>query len=211
MTHRHELVPGQSVPLFELKPPVFEGVDYAIKRAFDFAVPSFSLLVLSPAFLAIVARDQAHLEGARLLSAAAGPESAAQPFDCLKFRTMQTDAEQRQEELEGLNEADGALFKIRRDPRVTTVGAPPAPLQPRRAAAARQRPARRDVAGRAAAAADARLRPARGLAPQALPGAAGHHGAVAGLRPLRSSTSTSWCGSTSSTWSAGASSSISRS
>ena len=35
---------------------------------------------------------------------------------------MHTDAEQRQEELEGLNEATGALFKIRHDPRITRVG-----------------------------------------------------------------------------------------
>jgi lipopolysaccharide/colanic/teichoic acid biosynthesis glycosyltransferase len=43
-------------------------------------------------------------------------------FACLKFRTMHSDAEQRQEELESDNEADGALFKIREDPRVTAVG-----------------------------------------------------------------------------------------
>ena len=32
---RVEFVPGQALPLFELKPPVFEGVDFAVKRAFD--------------------------------------------------------------------------------------------------------------------------------------------------------------------------------
>ena len=32
---RVEFVPGQTLPLFELKPPVFEGVDFAIKRTFD--------------------------------------------------------------------------------------------------------------------------------------------------------------------------------
>ena len=32
---RVEFVPGQALPLFELKPPVFEGVDFAIKRSFD--------------------------------------------------------------------------------------------------------------------------------------------------------------------------------
>ena len=50
------------------------------------------------------------------------PGIGGQPFDCLKFRTMHSDAEQRQEELEGLNEATGALFKIRHDPRITRVG-----------------------------------------------------------------------------------------
>ena len=43
MTHRHELVPGQSVPLFELKPPVFEGLDFVLKRSFDVVVAGASL------------------------------------------------------------------------------------------------------------------------------------------------------------------------
>ena len=50
------------------------------------------------------------------------PGIGGRPFDCLKFRTMHDDAEQRQEELEVHNEAGGAIFKIRQDPRVTTVG-----------------------------------------------------------------------------------------
>jgi len=41
----------------------------------------------------------------------------------LKFRTMHADAAGLQAELEASNEADGPLFKIRGDPRVTPVGA----------------------------------------------------------------------------------------
>jgi lipopolysaccharide/colanic/teichoic acid biosynthesis glycosyltransferase len=44
------------------------------------------------------------------------------PFDCLKFRTMRVGADELQVELEHRNEADGALFKISDDPRVTKVG-----------------------------------------------------------------------------------------
>jgi len=44
------------------------------------------------------------------------------PFHCFKFRTMYEGAERAQAELEARNEASGALFKIRRDPRVTPVG-----------------------------------------------------------------------------------------
>jgi lipopolysaccharide/colanic/teichoic acid biosynthesis glycosyltransferase len=40
----------------------------------------------------------------------------------LKFRTMVEAADRRKGELEDANEAGGALFKIRDDPRVTTVG-----------------------------------------------------------------------------------------
>ena len=32
LVHRAEFVPGASVPLFELRPPVFDGFDYAVKR-----------------------------------------------------------------------------------------------------------------------------------------------------------------------------------
>ncbi len=53
LVHRAEFVPGQSVPLFELKPPVFDGFDFALKRTFDIVVSSLLLLVLSPLLLAI--------------------------------------------------------------------------------------------------------------------------------------------------------------
>jgi lipopolysaccharide/colanic/teichoic acid biosynthesis glycosyltransferase len=40
-----------------------------------------------------------------------------------KFRTMVVDAEQRRAELLASNDSDGVLFKLRKDPRVTAVGA----------------------------------------------------------------------------------------
>jgi exopolysaccharide biosynthesis polyprenyl glycosylphosphotransferase len=121
MTHRHELVPGQSVPLFELKPPVFEGIEFVIKRTFDLVVASVLLIVCAPLLLAIAAAIKLTSKGP-VLFRSPRPGIGGQPFDCLKFRTMHSDAEQLQEELEELNEATGALFKIRRDPRVTPVG-----------------------------------------------------------------------------------------
>src|SRR5215213_1421038 len=53
LIHRAEFVAGEAVPLFELKPPVFEGVDYAIKRTFDLVVSALLLIVLSPLLLAM--------------------------------------------------------------------------------------------------------------------------------------------------------------
>jgi lipopolysaccharide/colanic/teichoic acid biosynthesis glycosyltransferase len=50
------------------------------------------------------------------------PGIGADPFPCLKFRTMSHGAERLQDELEEHNEMAGALFKIREDPRVTRVG-----------------------------------------------------------------------------------------
>jgi lipopolysaccharide/colanic/teichoic acid biosynthesis glycosyltransferase len=43
-------------------------------------------------------------------------------FKMLKFRTMCRDAECRIDELRSRNEADGALFKMRNDPRITRIG-----------------------------------------------------------------------------------------
>jgi exopolysaccharide biosynthesis polyprenyl glycosylphosphotransferase len=45
-----------------------------------------------------------------------------QPFTILKFRTMETDAEQRQAELAAMNEMTGPVFKIKNDPRITPIG-----------------------------------------------------------------------------------------
>ncbi|EHN11461.1 Undecaprenyl-phosphate galactosephosphotransferase [Patulibacter medicamentivorans] len=121
LVKRAEFLPGQTLPLFELKPPVSEGVDFAIKRVFDLLVSTLILLVLSPVLLAIAL-------GIRLTSAgpviyrSRRPGVGGKPFDCFKFRTMYQDAEHRQAELEELNEAGGAIFKIRDDPRVTPVG-----------------------------------------------------------------------------------------
>ena len=50
------------------------------------------------------------------------PGIGCRPFHCLKFRTMRVGADDAQDELEQLNESDGALFKIRDDPRLTSVG-----------------------------------------------------------------------------------------
>jgi exopolysaccharide biosynthesis polyprenyl glycosylphosphotransferase len=45
------------------------------------------------------------------------------PFTCYKFRSMVADAEAKRDQLRHLNEADGPVFKIRNDPRITPIGA----------------------------------------------------------------------------------------
>jgi exopolysaccharide biosynthesis polyprenyl glycosylphosphotransferase len=121
LIHRAEFVPGQSVPLFELGPPVFEGVDFALKRTFDIVGATLLLVLLSPMLLTITLAVRLSSRGpAFFRSTRRG--IGQRPFACLKFRTMHTNAEEHQAELEELNEASGALFKIRDDPRLTRVG-----------------------------------------------------------------------------------------
>jgi exopolysaccharide biosynthesis polyprenyl glycosylphosphotransferase len=118
---RVEFVPGQTLPLFELKLPVFEGIDFVLKRSFDLVMSCLILLALAPllAFIAIAIRVTSP---GPVIYRSLRPGIGGRPFGCLKFRTMHRDAEQRQEELEPHNEKAGALFKIRNDPRVTRVG-----------------------------------------------------------------------------------------
>ncbi|HKG40095.1 MAG TPA: sugar transferase [Conexibacter sp.] len=121
LTQRAEFVPGQSLPLFTLKSPVFEGVDFAIKRTFDVIGATLLLVLLSPVLIAVSLAVKLTSRGP-VLYPSARPGMGGAPFDCLKFRTMRDDAEQTQEELESLNEMSGALFKIKEDPRMTPVG-----------------------------------------------------------------------------------------
>jgi exopolysaccharide biosynthesis polyprenyl glycosylphosphotransferase len=121
LIQRAEFVPGQSVPLFELGPPVFEGVDFALKRTFDIVGATLLLVALSP-LLAVISLAVRVSSRGPVLFHSMRRGIGQRPFACLKFRTMHTDAEERQAELEELNEASGALFKIREDPRLTPVG-----------------------------------------------------------------------------------------
>ena len=121
LIQRAEFVPGQSVPLFELGPPVFEGVDFALKRTFDLVGATLLLVLLSPMLLAIVIAVRITSRGP-VLYRSLRRGIGQRPFPCLKFRTMHSDAEELQADLEEFNEATGALFKIRNDPRLTPVG-----------------------------------------------------------------------------------------
>jgi exopolysaccharide biosynthesis polyprenyl glycosylphosphotransferase len=118
---RVEFVPGQSLPLFELKPPVFEGVDFVVKRTFDLVGSLLLLALLSPLLLVIAAAIKLDSRGP-VLFRSVRPGIGGSPFACLKFRTMHDGADALQHELEEHNEKGGALFKIRSDPRVTRVG-----------------------------------------------------------------------------------------
>jgi exopolysaccharide biosynthesis polyprenyl glycosylphosphotransferase len=122
MTQRVEFVPGQAVPLFELRPPAFVGMDWVVKRAFDLIVSGLVLVVGLPLWLGIAAAVKLTSRGP-VLYRDRRIGLGEREFGMLKFRTMRADAAGRQAELEASNEADGPLFKIREDPRVTSVGA----------------------------------------------------------------------------------------
>jgi exopolysaccharide biosynthesis polyprenyl glycosylphosphotransferase len=121
MVREAEYVPGQGVPLFELRPPVFTGVDWAVKRTFDVVVSALVAVLGAPLWLALALAIKLDSRGP-VLYVDRRVGVGEREFGMLKFRTMVAGASDRQAELEGVNEASGALFKIRDDPRVTRVG-----------------------------------------------------------------------------------------
>ncbi len=121
LRQRGEYIPGQGAPLFELRPPVFAGTDWAVKKTFDLVVSSLVVLVGLPLWLLIALAIRLDSRGPILyrdLRIGVGERE----FGMLKFRTMVQGAADLQDDLEEQNEAEGALFKIRGDPRVTRLG-----------------------------------------------------------------------------------------
>ncbi len=97
------------------------GVKRVIKSFFDKIIATAALIAFSPmlAFIAvaIVLDDRGP---ALFTQTRVGKDGQA--FTVLKFRTMVPDAELRKEALLALDEGDGLLFKLREDPRITTIG-----------------------------------------------------------------------------------------
>jgi exopolysaccharide biosynthesis polyprenyl glycosylphosphotransferase len=110
------------LPLLSIGAPILTSASVAAKRALD-TLGSLALLTLfSPVMILIALAIKIESRGPvffRQPRAGRGNTS----FQMIKFRSMYVDAEQRKAEMEKLNEAaDGVMFKIRRDPRVTRVG-----------------------------------------------------------------------------------------
>jgi exopolysaccharide biosynthesis polyprenyl glycosylphosphotransferase len=121
LVQRADYVPGQSVPLFEVRSPVFAGGEWVLKRTFDLVVSVVVLVVGLPLWLLIAAGVTMTSPGS-ILYRDRRVGLGESEFDMLKFRTMYADAAEHQPYLEQANEASGALFKMRRDPRVTPIG-----------------------------------------------------------------------------------------
>ena len=121
LVHEGEYVPGQGLPLFELRPPLLSGFAWAIKRVFDIVVAGVFALVGIPLWLLIAGAIKLDSRGP-VLFVDQRVGVGEREFGMLKFRTMIADAAEHQSQLEDENEATGALFKIREDPRITRVG-----------------------------------------------------------------------------------------
>ena len=91
------------------------------KRVLDVLVSALALVVLAPVFAAVALLIKLDSKGP-VLFAQERVGFNRRRFRVFKFRTMVPDAEARQKDVEHLNEAEGPVFKIKYDPRVTRVG-----------------------------------------------------------------------------------------
>lgn len=92
-----------------------------LKRGVDFTGALAGLLLLLPLLPFIVAMIKLESPGPVLFTQVRVGQRG-RLFRCHKFRSMTIDAEERKLELTHLNEATGAAFKIKNDPRITCVG-----------------------------------------------------------------------------------------
>jgi exopolysaccharide biosynthesis polyprenyl glycosylphosphotransferase len=109
------------IPLFGVKETSIAGWNLFVKRAIDICLSMTALLILTPLFAAVALAIRLDSPGPVFFRQLRIGKSGV-PFVCFKFRSMYQDAEAQIERLRELNEADGPLFKIRDDPRLTRVG-----------------------------------------------------------------------------------------
>ena len=114
--------PVANMSMLYVEAPRFTGAARVLKNASDRLAAALLLVLLLPLFVVVA--------GAIALDSRGGVffrqqrlGLGGQAFTIWKFRTMRAEADRLQAELAALNESDGGLFKLRRDPRVTRVGA----------------------------------------------------------------------------------------
>jgi exopolysaccharide biosynthesis polyprenyl glycosylphosphotransferase len=97
------------------------GLRRVMKEAFDRTIAAAALVVLLPLLALLMLTVKCDSRGPVIFQQERVGK-ADRRFKLLKLRTMVADAEARRREIEPQNQADGLLFKIRDDPRVTRVG-----------------------------------------------------------------------------------------
>lgn len=119
---RTTIRPVAGLPLVHLDHAKLTGPQWIAKGIFDRIVAASALLLLSPLLLAVACAIH-FSDGGPVLFRHIRIGKDGLPFTLYKFRSMVVDAEARKADLESINEVNGVLFKIRRDPRLTPLGA----------------------------------------------------------------------------------------
>lgn len=110
-----------TTPVQTISVPIKHVPYGTVKRVADFCIALLLIILLSPLFLLVALAVRLTSRGPvifRQIRVGAGGKH----FVCYKFRSMCIDAEKKKHDLAHLNEANGPVFKIKHDPRVTPVG-----------------------------------------------------------------------------------------
>ncbi|MEX2598240.1 MAG: sugar transferase [Dehalococcoidia bacterium] len=92
-----------------------------VKRSLDLIIAASAIVAAAPLMLLVALAIKLDSPGSILFKQTRVGRNS-QPFPMYKFRSMRSDAEALQEDLLTSNEAQGPMFKIREDPRMTRVG-----------------------------------------------------------------------------------------
>jgi len=119
---RLHIQPVAGLPLLHVEKPEFSGFRRFLKSTFDRTVAVACLLLMAPVMLTLALAVRLTSRGPALFRQTRVGRDG-KPFTMMKFRSMYLDAEDRLAELRNCNaNADGLLFKMRDDPRVTRIG-----------------------------------------------------------------------------------------
>lgn len=111
----------EGMPILSLVPSAASKWYFIIKRMIDVAVSAVLLVLFAPLFVAVAVLIKRDSPGPVFFTQTrVGMNKRL--FPVIKFRTMFVNGEAMQSQLEHLNEAEGPVFKIRDDPRVTRLG-----------------------------------------------------------------------------------------
>ncbi len=118
---RIHMRPVEGLPLTHVELPQYAGGKHFFKRVVDVLVSAVALLVLSP-ILAVLSVVVWHDSPGPVIFRQERVGREGNNFEMLKFRSMVRNAQDELDGLRGQNEGAGSLFKIRKDPRVTSCG-----------------------------------------------------------------------------------------
>jgi len=118
---RQDLVQVDGIGILSLDPVRRSLWALTLKRTIDVLGALVGLLVFAAAYLRYAREVRRDSPGPVMFSQVRVGRNR-RLFALYKFRTMYVDAEARQAELQAANEMDGAVFKLRDDPRITPLG-----------------------------------------------------------------------------------------
>ncbi|MGJ9371577.1 sugar transferase [Nesterenkonia sp. CF4.4] len=110
------------VPLLHVAYPRLTGTARLTKRTFDIVFSALALLMLAPLLITLALWVRLDSPGPALFRQERVGINHSR-FSMLKFRSMVVDAEERLALLKAQSEGNDVLFKMRRDPRITRIGA----------------------------------------------------------------------------------------